>query len=133
MGVSGSSRRYWCRGRPWFSPLPPLIAVAIGCGTASEEHPLGGPPIAVRRYVGTGPIRAVCTTAMVADMVRHVGGERVAVDQLMGEGVDPHLFKATPDVIRRMSQADVIFYSGLHLEGRMTEVFEQMTARVPTV
>lgn len=78
-------------------------------------------------------IRAVCTTGMVADMVRRIGGDRVTVDQLMGEGIDPHLFKATPDVIQRLSEADVVFYSGLHLEGRMTEVFERMTDRTPTV
>jgi manganese/zinc/iron transport system substrate-binding protein len=70
---------------------------------------------------------------MVADMVRHVGGDRVAVDQLMGEGIDPHLFKATPDIIRRLSDSDVIFYSGLHLEGRMVDVFEKMADRKPTV
>lgn len=103
----------------------------IGCGapnTASSSGGSTGP-----RYSGSGPIRAVCTTGMVADMVRHVGGDRVAVDQLMGEGIDPHLFKATPDVIRRLSEADVVFYSGLHLEGRMTEVFERMAERKPTV
>lgn len=66
-------------------------------------------------------------------MVRRIGGDRVTVDQLMGEGIDPHLFKATPDVIHRLSGADVVFYSGLHLEGRMTEVFEHMAQRKPTV
>lgn len=84
-------------------------------------------------YSGKGPIRAVCTTGMVADMVRRIGGDRVAVDQIMGEGIDPHLFKATPDVIHRLSSSDVVFYSGLHLEGRMTEVFERMAERKPTV
>lgn len=103
----------------------------IGCGDSSDGPAHG--QRAESSYAGAGPIRAVCTTGMVADMVRRIGGDRVAVDQIMGEGIDPHLFKATPDVIHRLSNADVVFYSGLHLEGRMTEVFEHMSDRKPTV
>lgn len=110
-----------------------LCTAMFGCTDAAVDGRSANSSAAVAPYTGTGPIRAVCTTGMVADMVRHVGGERVAVDQLMGEGIDPHLFKATPDVVRRLSEADVVFYSGLHLEGRMTDVFERMTHRTPTV
>jgi manganese/zinc/iron transport system substrate-binding protein len=55
------------------------------------------------------------------------------VEQIMGEGIDPHLFKATPDIISRLAQSDVIFYSGLHLEGRMADVFERLAERKPTI
>jgi manganese/zinc/iron transport system substrate-binding protein len=51
----------------------------------------------------------------------------------MGPGVDPHLYKASAGDTVRMARADVIFYNGLHLEGKMTEVFEQMSRRVKTV
>lgn len=105
-----------------FCSLVCIVAAQLGCGSANRDT-----------NSGSGPIRAVCTTGMVADMVRRIGGERVAVDQIMGEGIDPHLFKATPEVIHRLSDADVVFYSGLHLEGRMTEVFERMADRKPTV
>jgi len=108
-------------------------SLLAGCDLSTGRSGADSANAAIQPYAGPGPIRAVCTTGMVADMVRRIGGDRVAVDQLMGEGIDPHLFKATPDVIRSLSQADVVFYSGLHLEGRMTEVFEQMTARTPTV
>jgi manganese/zinc/iron transport system substrate-binding protein len=60
---------------------------------------------------------------MVADLVRQVGGDRVEVDQLMGPGVDPHLYKPTSTDAGRLSKADVIFYSGLMLEGRMGDLF----------
>ena len=72
------------------------------------------------------PINVVTTTGMIADIVENVGGERVQVTGLMGPGVDPHLYKASEGDVTRMSQADVIFYNGLHLEGKMTEIFEQM-------
>lgn len=68
-------------------------------------------------------IRAVCTTAMVAEVVREVGGEAVEVTQLMGQGVDPHLYKATASDVKAVSGADIVFISGLMLEGRMGDVF----------
>lgn len=71
-------------------------------------------------------VRATATTNLVADLVGQIGGERVAVQSLMGPGVDPHLYKATaPDVIK-LQKADIIFYNGLHLEGRMTDVFTRV-------
>jgi manganese/zinc/iron transport system substrate-binding protein len=65
--------------------------------------------------------RVVATTGMVADLVRIVGGERCEVTALIGSGVDPHLYKPTRADVKRLLEADVVFYSGLHLEGRMTE------------
>ncbi|MFZ4682203.1 MAG: metal ABC transporter solute-binding protein, Zn/Mn family [Terrimicrobiaceae bacterium] len=73
-----------------------------------------------------GTIRAVATIGMVADLVRQVGGERVEVEQLMGPGVDPHLYKPTSEDASRLNQADVIFYSGLMLEGRMGDLFARL-------
>ena len=63
---------------------------------------------------------------MVADLVRQVGGDRVVVEQLMGPGVDPHLYKPTSEDASRLNQADVIFYSGLMLEGRMGDLFARL-------
>lgn len=84
--------------------------------------------------ISNRPIRVVATTNIVADLVRVVGGDRVDVHALMGPGVDPHLFKASAGDVARMAGADVVIYNGLHLEGKMTEVFEQMHARgIPTL
>jgi manganese/zinc/iron transport system substrate-binding protein len=77
-------------------------------------------------------IRVVCTTGQVGDMIAHLGGEHVEVRTLMGPGVDPHLYKATPGDIRLLKRATVIFYSGLHLEGRLADVLEKFSERKPT-
>lgn len=71
-------------------------------------------------------IKAAATIGMVADLVKQVGGDRVEVDQLMGPGVDPHLYKPAATDVTRLARADVIFYSGLMLEGRMGDVFAKM-------
>jgi manganese/zinc/iron transport system substrate-binding protein len=67
------------------------------------------------------PIRVVATVGMVADLVRNVGKDRIAVTQLMGPGVDPHLYKTTRDDVAAILSADIVFYSGLMLEGKMTD------------
>jgi manganese/zinc/iron transport system substrate-binding protein len=75
------------------------------------------------------PLRVVATTGLLGDVASHVGGSRVRVTALMGEGVDPHLYKASPGDVRAMSDADLILYHGLHLEGRMADVIVRMAGR----
>jgi manganese/zinc/iron transport system substrate-binding protein len=71
-------------------------------------------------------LRTVATTGMVADLVRQVGGDRVEVRTLMGPGVDPHLYKPTAQDAAELQRAEVIFYSGLMLEGRMADLFARI-------
>lgn len=72
------------------------------------------------------PLRVVATTGMVGDMVARVAGDRARVEYLMGPGVDPHLYKATASDVRKLQRADVIFYNGLYLEGKMQSILERM-------
>ena len=78
---------------------------------------------------GDPKLKVVATTTIVGDLVRTIGGDDLEVEALMGPGVDPHLYKASAGDVRRMSSADAIFYSGLHLEGKMTDVLERMNER----
>lgn len=73
-----------------------------------------------------GTLNIVTTTGMIADITKNVGGEYVEVTALMGAGVDPHLYKASEGDVRRLQEADVIFYNGLHLEAQLGEVLEKM-------
>ena len=75
------------------------------------------------------PIMVVCTTAMVAEMVREVGGVWVEVTQLMGEGTDPHLYKATASDVKAIDASDIVFTNGLMLEGRMQDVLQRFRER----
>jgi manganese/zinc/iron transport system substrate-binding protein len=71
-------------------------------------------------------IKVTATVTMVADLARNVGGDRVEVETLMGPGVDPHLYKAAASDVTKLQQADVIFYSGLLLEGKMQDIFGKL-------
>lgn len=71
-------------------------------------------------------IQIVTTTTMITDLVKNIAGDVVEVNGLMGAGVDPHLYKASAGDVTKLSNADIIFYNGLHLEGKLVEVFEKM-------
>lgn len=102
--------------------LNAVIALMMMVGlTACASSPAASPADLASRAV-----RAATTTGMVADVVRNVGAGRVEVVSLMGPGVDPHLYKPSGGDVVKLDRADVIFYNGLHLEGRMAELFEKM-------
>lgn len=78
-----------------------------------------------------GKLNVVSTTTIITDLVRNIGGDRINVSGLMGSGVDPHLYKASEGDVTKLVNADVIFYNGLHLEGKLVEVFEKMKSKSP--
>lgn len=73
-----------------------------------------------------GKLKVVTTTGMIYDAVINIGGDLVEAQALMGPGVDPHLYKATQGDLSKLQSADLILYNGLHLEGKMGEVFEKL-------
>lgn len=103
-------------------------AIALGWAALAGCSPPDGGGLSV-----DGRPRVVATTTVVADLVRQVGGERVIVECLMPPGVDPHSYKATPRDADRLLKADLVVASGLHLEGRLAALLEQLADRVPFV
>src|SRR5262245_38496631 len=95
-----------------------VLLVSSGCSNS-------GPPA----FEGP-PVRVVCTTTIVADLVQHVGGDRVKVETIMGAGVDPHRYQPAPSDIAKLESAHLVFFSGLHLEGKMTDTFEKSNGRI---
>lgn len=71
-------------------------------------------------------IKVVATVNMVSDLVRQVGGDHVELVEIMGPGVDPHLYKAGANDVIKLQEADVIFHVGLLLEGKMEEVLGKL-------
>lgn len=92
-----------------------LIVVLTACSSSAESGST------------EGKMQVTATTGMIADVAREIGGVYVDVTGLMGPGVDPHLYKASQGDIRKLEQAEVIFYNGLHLEGKMTDILEKMS------
>jgi manganese/zinc/iron transport system substrate-binding protein len=103
-----------------------LTAVAIAAGVRITNTP------AIADHKGR--IAVTTTVGMITDVVRNIGGDAVVASGLMGPGIDPHLYKPSAGDINLLGDADIIFYGGLHLEGRMVETFERIQrAGKPTV
>ncbi len=74
------------------------------------------------------PRSVIATVAMVGDVVREVSGGRFRAETLIGEGVDPHLFRPTRSDIAKLLGADAVFANGHRLEGRMADVLDRVRA-----
>ncbi|MBI5668020.1 MAG: zinc ABC transporter substrate-binding protein [Chloroflexi bacterium] len=94
-----------------------MLLVLVGGVHANNDHAL----------------KVVTTTTQATDLTRILAGEGadewVQITPLMGAGVDPHLYQPTEANIAAMSQADLVIYSGLHLEGQFDTVFEALGER----
>lgn len=108
-----------------FAPVLLVLALTLTLLAACGDDDDGGED--------DGKINVVTTTGMIADAVRNVGGEHVNVTGLMGPGIDPHLYRPTASDVNRLDGADIIFFNGLELEGRMTDIFERLASMKPTV
>lgn len=120
MKLKGSlvfSRRF--PGAVSISRRAALIAMLMQAPIVALFAPTLLPPAAGAQ---DAPIQITTTTGMIADLAANIGGDRVEVVSLMGPGVDPHLYKPSAGDIRKLEDADLIFYNGLELEGRMTDL-----------
>ena len=105
-----------------------LVLAAAGCGA-----PAAGPAAGAVRQPGEPPLSVVATTNIIADTARRVAGGDAEVTGLMGPGVDPHLYKASEGDVRRLAEADLVLYNGLHLEGKMGDILVKMARLRPVV
>jgi len=97
-----------------------LLLLLVGCGKRQAE-------------TGNRKIIIVTTTGMIEDAARQVTGDLATVTGLIGPGVDPHLYKASQGDLEKLTGADIIFFNGLHLEGKMGEVLEKLGKRKKVV
>ena len=112
-----------------FQVLPiltlPFALLIAGCGGESTQT--------ADTSDKSGPIQVVATTGIIADTAKRVAGQHAEITALMGPGVDPHLYKASEGDVRRLSEADLILYNGLHLEGKMGDILTRLARTRPVV
>jgi zinc/manganese transport system substrate-binding protein len=98
-----------------------LIASGLGLATLALSTALQAQP--------TAPVKAVASFSILGDLVRQVGGDRVAVEVLVGPGSDAHVFQPTPSQAKRVGQAQIVFSNGLGFEGWMGRLLSTASYR----
>ena len=71
---------------------------------------------------GDSSLKIVTTTGMIGDLVKNVVRGRAEVEVLMGSGTDPHLYQPSRYDLVALSKADIIFFNGLYLEGKLSKI-----------
>jgi len=79
------------------------------------------------------PLTIVTTTSQIADMARNVAGERATVTALMGEGVDPHLYRQTRADVAKLRNADLVLFNGLYLEAGLEDFLLELGRQQPVI
>ena len=115
-----------------------LTAMMLGACNGARQSAVvsspaegAGPQPAAAEAARRFPYRITATTGMVADIVRQVAGDRGTVVSIIGEGVDPHLYVPTRSDVAALMDADIVFYSGLLLEGKMTDTLIKVAGSRP--
>ncbi|MGY6547995.1 MAG: metal ABC transporter solute-binding protein, Zn/Mn family [Roseinatronobacter sp.] len=79
------------------------------------------------------PLNVLSTIGMIADVAQTVAGECAVVSTLIGPGVDPHYFSATPADVDKIAAAELILYVDRALEERLADVLDNFRDRRPTL
>ena len=108
----------------------PIIAVAIIAGISSvsidsnNNTPNETSMMNVEDIVNDSEkVMVTTTTNVITDLVENIGEDHVIVSGLMGPGVDPHLYRPSANDVKKLQDANIVFYNGLDLEGKMGDVF----------
>ena len=110
-------------------PASAFFAVAaVVCTIYSMSADFGQPQIS-----GDSRLQIIATTTMIYDLTSEIAGGSAVVTGLMGAGIDPHQYQASAGDVVKLQNADVVVYTGLHLEGRMGEVFKSLEKHGKTV
>ncbi|MBP2069076.1 MULTISPECIES: metal ABC transporter solute-binding protein, Zn/Mn family [Anaerococcus] len=64
------------------------------------------------------------TTTFIADMVNELIGDKADIELIIPAGEDPHLYVAKPEDLKKLKDADLVLYHGLHFEGKMVDALE---------
>lgn len=91
-----------------------LACCCIGCGDSAKNR-----------------FTVVATTSLIGDAVKNIVQDHATVITLMGPGVDPHAYKATQKDVKHLLNADIVFYNGLHLEGKMADILHKLSKKKP--
>lgn len=110
----------------WLRNFAVLFFLIVATMTAPVVVPSHG-----ATFKKSYPMKVAATVGMVADIVREVAKEKAEVKNIIGSGVDPHVYNPTRSDVATLLKSDIIFYSGLLLEGQMADILVKVSLKRP--
>jgi ABC-type Zn uptake system ZnuABC Zn-binding protein ZnuA len=77
---------------------------------------LSGCQISVQPSASDTPVRVLVVESFLADISRNVAGDRLTVENLIPNGMDPHTFEPTPQDVVKIANSQVLIVNGAGLE-----------------
>ncbi|MDD7267401.1 MAG: zinc ABC transporter substrate-binding protein [Lachnospiraceae bacterium] len=105
--------------------LAALLAMACGkkSETGNKDTKMGSEKVKQSQEMAAKK-KVLVTTSFLQDMVKQIAGDSVDIELMIPAGADPHLYEAKPEDYRKLKEADLVLYHGLHFEGKMVEALE---------
>ena len=101
----------WAALRLGRMPTTLLAAFGLAAGLVACQGPGSSPA-----SPASGGLKVVTTTTVFADIVRKIGGDRVAVSSIIPAGVGPEDYEPKPDDAKLLSAAQLIISNGVGLD-----------------
>ena len=95
-----------------------LLLLVVACGQSNKN--------ADSNTDKESPLKVVTTFTILQDIAQEIGGNDVDVYNLVPTGAAPHEYEPLPTDMKKTSDADILLYYGLNLEGGKSGWFFRM-------
>lgn len=110
------------RSVPWmtgFFILSVGLLTATGCNSSARKSKSGK--------------QVIATFSIVADLVKNVAGDKVALKVLVGPGSDAHTYEPTPKDGAALAESDLIFENGVDFESWLDRIYKSSRSKARRV
>lgn len=101
-----------------------ILSSLVACGNNQSKPTSNEAETSINEQADKKTITV--TTTFVEDMVNELIGDKANVNLIIPAGEDPHLYVAKPEDLKKLKEADLVLYHGLHFEGKMVDALESV-------
>lgn len=95
-----------------------VLILLTGCGTENN--------LSENSTAADEKLQVITSFTIIKDIAEEIGGDNIEIHNLVPTGTDPHEYEPLPKDVRKASNADILFYNGLNLEGGKSGWFFKM-------
>ena len=105
-----------------------MLLLIVACGNGDEASTTTVEESSVEESTSTTTVEessveepsatltVLATTPMIGEFVKKVAGDNIELNILMPYAADPHTFEPSPQDVKKIEDADLVFYTGLKYE-----------------